>query len=141
MIYFLDASALAKRYVVEVGTDRVRQLFRRNSVIAVARISEVEVASALVRRMNAGDLGEKDAEAHLAVLAEDLTACEVIEIRKPVISSARELVRVHGLRAYDAVQLAAALRAKGSNALTFLCADGELADAAASERLRVERLG
>src|SRR4029079_5667844 len=49
MIYFLDASALAKRYLVEVGTDRVRQLFRRNSVIAVARISEVEVASALVR--------------------------------------------------------------------------------------------
>jgi predicted nucleic acid-binding protein len=140
MIYFLDASALAKRYLVERGTDRIRQLFKRNPTIAIARISEVEVASALVRRMNAGDLDLEDTEAHLAALSHDLELFEVVEIRKPVITGARELVRVHGLRAYDAVQLAAALRARGGGALTFLCADGELADAAEAEELRVERL-
>ncbi|MBI2895816.1 MAG: type II toxin-antitoxin system VapC family toxin [Deltaproteobacteria bacterium] len=141
MIYFLDASALAKRYLVEVGTDRVRLLFRRNAEIVVSRISEVEVASALVRRMSAGDLDEHDAEMHLATLTQDMAAFAVVEIRKPVVASARELVREHGLRAYDAMQLAAALRAKGTAPITFLCADGELADAAVAERLRVERLG
>lgn len=141
MIYFLDASALAKRYLVEAGSERVRQLFRRSTAITVSRLSEVEVTSALVRRMKAGDIAEDDLERHLVTLAADFAACDVMEVRRPVVSSARELVRQHGLRAYDAMQLAAALRAKGSAALTFWCADGELADAAAAERLRVERLG
>jgi uncharacterized protein len=141
MIYFLDASALAKRYLLERGTDRVRQLFRRSSNIAVSRLSEVEVASAIIRRMRGGDIDEEDADHHLETLAEDLKACDVVEVRRPVVTGARGLVREHGLRAYDAMQLAAALRAKGNAALTFLCADGELADAAAAEQLRVERLG
>jgi predicted nucleic acid-binding protein len=140
MIYFLDASALAKRYVVEPGTERVRQLFRRRVDIAVARLSEVEVTSALVRRMKAGDIDPDDAEAHLAALTADLAACDVVELRAPVVDSACALVRLHALRAYDAVQLASALRVRGRRALTFLCADGELADAAIAEKLRVERL-
>jgi hypothetical protein len=43
-------------------------------------------------------------------------------------------------RAYDAVQLASALRMRAKGAVTFLCADGALADAASVEKLRVERL-
>jgi len=50
MIFFLDASALAKRYVLEPGSDRIRALFRRRAQIAISRLSEVEVVSALVRR-------------------------------------------------------------------------------------------
>ena len=140
MIYFLDASALAKRYVVEAGTERVRQLFRRSADIAVSRLSEVEVTSALVRRMKAGDIDTQVAEAHLAALTSDLAACDVVELRAPVVGSARDLVRVHALRAYDAVQLASALRLKGRGSVTFLCADVELAAAASAEKLRVERL-
>jgi predicted nucleic acid-binding protein len=141
MIFFLDASALAKRYVSESGTERVRALFRRHAQIAVSRLSEVEVSSALVRRMKLGDLEPETVDAHLASLLEDLSACDVIEIRKPVVTRARELVYGHALRAYDAVQLASALRIKTGAAVAFLCADGDLADAAEAERLRVERLG
>ena len=141
MIFFLDASVLAKRYVVEPGTERVRSLFRRHAEIAVSRVSEVEVTSALVRRMRSGDLEADVVEAHLESLIEDLAACDVVEVRRPVVTRARELVRKHGLRAYDGVQIASALRAKAGTAIAFLCADGDLADAAAAERLRVERLG
>jgi hypothetical protein len=140
MIYFLDASALVKRYVMEPGTERIRPLFRRGANVAVSRMSEVEVASALVRRMVAGDLDHVQVEAHLSSLSTDLLLCDVVEICSSVIRLARELVGAHALRAYDAVQLACALRAKGRGALTFLCADGELTDAAAAEGLRVERL-
>jgi hypothetical protein len=140
VIYFLDASALAKRYLVEPGTDRVRRLFRRNADIVVSRLSDVEVASAITRRMRAGDLTAQVAERHLEALAEDLETCDVVEVRRPIVTSARTLVRGHGLRAYDAMQLAAALRVKGNAALTFLCAGGELADAAEAEDLRVDRL-
>jgi predicted nucleic acid-binding protein len=141
VIYFLDASALAKRYLVEPGTERVRQLFRRGAEIVVSRLSEIEVASALVRRMHAGDLDEEIAESHLQTLVGDFASLDVIEVRRPVVTSARQLVGKHRLRAYDALQLASVLRAKGSGAVSFLCADGELADAADTERLRVERLG
>lgn len=140
MIYFLDASALTKRYIVEQGSERVRQLFRRRAAIAVSRVSEVEVASALVRRASAGDIEPAILEAHLESLLEDLAGCDVVEIRKPVVAHARELVCEHGLRAYDGVQLACAMRAKANAPLTLWCADGELATAAEDEGLRVERL-
>jgi predicted nucleic acid-binding protein len=140
VIYFLDASALAKRYIAEQGSERVRQLFRRRAAIAVSRVSEVEVASALVRRAGAGDIEPAMLEAHLESLLDDLAGCDVVEIRKPVIAHARELVCEHGLRAYDGVQLACALRARTNAPLTLWCADGELATAAETEGLRVERL-
>jgi predicted nucleic acid-binding protein len=141
MIFFLDASALAKRYVLEPGSERIRALFRRRAQIAISRLSEVEVVSALVRRSRSGDVEADIVDGLIESLLEDIASCDVVEIRKPVITHARELVVEHGLRAYDGVQLASALRAKGGTALAFLCADGNLAAAAQAERLRVERLG
>lgn len=140
MIYFLDASALAKRYIAEHGSDRVRQLFRRGASIAVSRVSEVEVTSALVRRANAGDIDAATLEAHLESLLDDLAGCDIVEIRKPVVAHARQLVVEHGLRAYDGIQLACTLRAKTNAPLTLWCADGDLASAAEAEGIRVERL-
>lgn len=143
MIYFLDASALAKRYVAEPGSDRVQALFRRQATLAVARVTQVEVTSALVSRARAGDLDPELADEQCNALADDFLLFEIVELRPPVIERASELVREHGLRAYDSVQLACALRLKtgGTKALSFLCADGELADAADEEGLRVERVG
>ncbi len=49
MIRYFDASALAKRYVKEAGIQAVCRLLDAGNA-AVSRLSEVEVASALVRR-------------------------------------------------------------------------------------------
>jgi len=50
--YFLDSSALVKRYVQEVGTPWVRGTTRRSpsTVIYIARITTVEVSCAIARR-------------------------------------------------------------------------------------------
>ena len=50
--YFVDSSALVKRYVQEDGTAWVRRLTRRSAVhrIYIARITAVEVTSAVARR-------------------------------------------------------------------------------------------
>jgi hypothetical protein len=47
--YFVDSSALVKRHVQETGTSWVRRLTRRrpSTVIHIARITGVEVASAV----------------------------------------------------------------------------------------------
>ena len=52
MRYF-DASALVKRYVRETGSTTVRRLLASNTP-ATSRLTEVEVASALVRLAQEG---------------------------------------------------------------------------------------
>ena len=52
MRYF-DASALVKRYVRETGSTTVRRLLTLDAPVT-SRLSEVEVASALVRRAREG---------------------------------------------------------------------------------------
>ena len=51
MIYFLDTSALAKRYLMEKGSVRVRRLFESKAdVFYQSFLTPVELTSALYRR-------------------------------------------------------------------------------------------
>lgn len=67
-----------------------------------------------------------------------------IEIEKAITNKASELVKNYPLRAYDAVQLAAALTANderillGASSITFVSADNDLNKAASAEGLQVE---
>jgi len=142
LIYFLDASALVKRYIREPGSDVVRSLGRKRR-LAASRISAVEVAAALWRRSREGDVTAAAVRSCLARLAADLVEIDIVEPRGAVLDIAAELVSRHPLRAYDAVQLASALRLARSTrmALTFACADAKLCTVAARERVRSLRVG
>ncbi len=50
--YFLDSSAVVKRYIPEIGSDWIQQLTHEgtNHQLFIARITWVEVLSALSRR-------------------------------------------------------------------------------------------
>jgi hypothetical protein len=56
--YFFDSSAIVKRYVNETGTAWVRRLTRkgRPEPIYLARITAVELTSAVARRRKGGTL-------------------------------------------------------------------------------------
>lgn len=138
MIHFLDSSALVKRYVHERGSEVVAALFRGRREIAVARVAELEVNAALAKRVRAGDLKLGEAQRHALALGVDLDGFRVVELRPPVLSIANGLVWQRALRAYDALQLAAALRLTRATglALTFWCADAHLCEAAVAEGLR-----
>jgi len=68
----------------------------------------------------------------------------VLEITVPLLTDAMRLAEIHGLRAYDAVQLAAALElngrwlAGGLTGITLVSADQDLNIAALAESLMVE---
>jgi uncharacterized protein len=143
LIYFLDSSALVKRYVREIGTDAVARLFGGRSKLAASALARVEVTSALFRRARAGDLGVEEARAHAARVAVDLGDLYVVEPRGTVLELASELVERWPLRAYDAVQLGSAIRLAraGGTAVTFVCADRGLVAAAKGEGLRGLRVG
>ena len=139
MIFFLDSSAVVKRYVQEPGTAVVRALFRGRRQLAAARVTAVEVAAALARRARSGDLDSTAAHRQSERALGDLGKMHVVELRAPVVQLAVELGWKHPLRAFDAIQLGSALhlmRATGL-ALTFVCADRGLCDVAKLEGARV----
>ena len=138
MIYFLDTSVLIKRYVTEKGSDQVRRLLRRDVDIAVARITEAEAYAAIARAVRMNVLTQDDRKRVFEQIAEDVASARVVEIRRSVVSAVRDLVHRWPLRGYDAIQLSCALRLQSENlAVSFWCADDELANAARGEGVRV----
>ena len=139
MIHFLDSSALVKRYVEEDGSAVIALLFRGRKRLTVSRLVEVEVPLAIARRARKGDLVMAEALAQADRMLSDLGGLSVVELRKRTLERARELGWEHGLRAYDALQLASASRLKEETgmSLTFWSADDELNAAARAEGLRV----
>ena len=140
--YFLDTSALAKRYIVEQGTQRVVALVEGADRLIVSRLTMVEVTSALARRARTGNLTTDQLSSILNAFETELRdRFAVMELGTPVMTRATDLARVHGLRAADAIQLACALLAGGSRpaeaSLTLVSSDEELNGAAAREGLVV----
>lgn len=145
--YFFDTSALVKRHVNEIGSPWVKALVRAKTShrVYIARITAVEITSAITRRQHAGDLSAAQARAILGHFRRHLTQrYRIIELTPALFSEAMLAARKHRLRAYDAVQLAVALevhrlqREAGLGPVTLVSADRPLNTAAVAEGLAVE---
>jgi len=145
--YFVDSSALVKRYVLETGTAWVRGITRKNptTVIYIAHITAVEVTCAVARRRKGKTLTPPRASSILRRFRQHLAArYTVIEVTPDLLDEAMRLGNAHALRAYDAVQLAVALevnrshRADDFGPVALISADEALNDAATAEGLTVE---
>jgi predicted nucleic acid-binding protein len=125
-----------KRYVDEAGSDRVRGWLAADPS-ATARLSAVEVASALARRCREGAFSSADRDRALAALEGDLETLRVVELSASVTEEARSLLLRHPLRAGDAIQLASALllRRQLGVRVEFAAFDDRLASAARAEGL------
>ena len=138
-VYFVDSSALAKRYVAEIGSAWIQGVLdpATGSVVIIARITSVELISAFTRRERAGSLLPADAGIARTDFRAHLGAeYQIVEVDEHVLSTAMMLAESHGLRGYDAVQLAAAVvidgqyRAAGLRPIMLLSSDSELNAAA-----------
>lgn len=146
-VFYLDSSALVKRYVKETGTAWLIEIFRPKSLnrVYVAEIALVEVISALTRRHRGNTISssalQKVQNRFRRNFAEKFFK---IETNLSIIEQAADLAERHALRGYDAVQLASAVylhnRRQQANlsALTFISADNALNTAANSEGLTVD---
>jgi uncharacterized protein len=145
--YFLDASALVKRYVTETGSVWVTGLLvpaSRNRLY-IARITGAEVAAALTRKERGGHLSTTATDAAIASFRHDYAnRLRPVEITAALIVDAMRAARAHGLRGYDAVQLAAALYANRRRVtrnlapLIFVTADVRLLAAGQAEGLTTD---
>jgi uncharacterized protein len=109
MIVYLDASALVKRYVNEPWSSQTIDLTTTAEVVATSLVSRAQVAAALAKaarvRMVSSDAARKAQRA----FAQDWPDLARIPITEALVARAETLAWNHGLRGYDAIQLASAL--------------------------------
>lgn len=146
--FFLDSSALVKRYLTEVGSAWIHQKVNLgvSSSIVVVEIARVEVAAAIAARQRAPkgiSLQERDGIVALLLNHFD-REYQIVTLTPTIIGKAVELTQTYRLRGYDAVQLSAAIAVNqslydtGLSGLTFIAADNDLMMAAQQEGLPVE---
>lgn len=142
MIYVLDTSALAKRYLMERGSDRVRRLLEdKADVFYQSFLTPLEISSALYRRLKAKQITSEELTLLLrAYVTHSHQEYLLVPYSEALMEKASSLVAHHALRALDAVQLASALELRDrlsvdEQPLAFLSADDRLLDAARQELL------
>ena len=136
---FADTSALIKWYIAEDRSDEVEALFVAQSSVAVSRLAGVELCSALGRRRRNRQITARLEKAALNLFAThqrngDLLVLPVTDNHCAEAEHLMHEYPVIGLRALDAMQLAAA---KLMRATEFASADRVQIAAAKAMGLRV----
>lgn len=146
-VFYLDASALVKRYLSETGSAWVESLCAnvKTNAIAIAHVGMVEMAAAFAAKRRGQFITPAEHESALTDLVHDAgTRYRLVAVGPAIISSAIELTKRQKLRGYDAIHLACALALKQSlvekemPAVTFVAADVDLLNAAAAEGLQID---
>lgn len=146
--YFLDTSAVVKRYLVEIGSPWVIHLTNSavGNTIIIGEITRVEAAAAIAARQRASggiSLQSRDRSVDFLLWHCDHEYRNVV-LTPATLSKAVALTQRRRLRGYDAVQLAMALLTNeqlvsaGLAALIFITADADLIAAAQAEGLLAE---
>jgi predicted nucleic acid-binding protein len=133
-VRFWDSSALVPLLAEEAATDAVLSVARQDLELAVWWATPVECASAIARLEREGAPAHRVAEAFARL--DDLARAWIeVEPQDEIRDIARRLMRVHVLRAADALQIAAAyLLAEGRpRTLDVVTLDERVAAAARKE--------
>ena len=146
-VYYLDTSALVKRYAVETGTTWVLSVVAQTAgnEIVTLRITGPEVIAALFRKVRTGEV-PRTVIARLAHEFRDdwRDQYQILEVTTATTDRAMDLAERHGLRGYDAVHLASAIEvqrlreASALTSVTVVSADEQQLRAATAEGLLVE---
>ncbi len=136
---FWDSSAIVPLVCLEPTTQEVLQWYREDPQVLVWALTSTEVLSALHRRFRESRLTSRelsDCYQQVHTLREDWSEVEALELVK---QRAERLLRVHPLRAADALQLGAALLAiqEQPQGIGFVSYDQTLAAAAHKEGFAV----
>jgi hypothetical protein len=146
--FFMDASAIVKRYSAENGSAWIMALTApaggHSFLLAEITLAEVAAAFAAKHRAPKGIPQSERDNALFLFLNHCKTEYDLVAIKRFVIDRAVVLTQTHKLRGYDAVQLAAALiandvlTAAGLAPLVFVAADDDLVTAARAEGLTTD---
>lgn len=136
--FFVDTSALAKRYIAEIGSTWVKSWTRPRAghQIIISRLTTIEIVSLLMRRQRQKSISALQVKrARQSFLLHLRTHYMIVEIDNTVLAWTKRLLVRHPLRTLDAIQLASAISVARTIPFTFVSADINLLTAAVAEGL------
>ena len=145
--YFLDTSAIVKRYILEQGQAWILSLCdpAQGHDLYISQAALVEVVATICRRAREQSISLTERDRLINVFRQDSKeSYNIWPVTTDLYTSAGDLCRSHRLRAYDAVQLACTLALREyalANQVAepiFVCADSNLLRVAATEGLNIE---
>ena len=125
--YFIDTSALFKRYVEEKGSETVNNIFAQSTVKYISSICLVEVVSNLRRLVDVDYiLNEEEFALVKGTFFDDIKrgTIDVIETTPPVILASLNICSETYVTPIDSIQLATVL--ESPEELIFVCSDTKL---------------
>ncbi len=134
----IDSSSLAKRYVKEVGSDKLDRLLKSASELAFCVILVPEIVSGLNRRLREQVITIADYRAVKKQLLDDVRDAIVLQITPSVVSRSVKLLEGNVLRALDALHVACALEWKAD---LFVTSDKRQFKVAINTELNSEFIG
>ncbi|TAK23414.1 MAG: PIN domain-containing protein [Chloroflexota bacterium] len=141
--FYLDTSAVFKRYVLERGTVFARELFDRAIAadrLTTSRLTAVELEAIAACAVRARVLSQEEYGTLLAWFALDLkNVLFIAPVTDATMFEAARIARTYGLRAPDAIHLATArlVRETTHSGLIFVSSDRELLTAAREDTFTV----
>jgi predicted nucleic acid-binding protein len=138
-VIFFDASAAAKRYFLEIGSDRVDQLWSGPEFFSSLAILHCELASALNRKLRERALPIASYRILKEQIRQDVMKIRTVPVNAELIGVSVRLLDSHPLKALDSLYLAGglALQQSSKESVLFVTADRQLLRAARAEGLRV----
>ncbi len=134
----VDSSSFAKRYVQEIGSDKLERFLGDASELAFSVVLVPEIISALNRRLREHILTLNDYRAVKRQLLNDVSDATVLQITPSVVSRSVKLLENNPLRAMDALHVACALEWRAD---LFITSDRRQFIAAKKSGLFVEYIG
>ncbi len=109
MRLFFDTSALAKRYVEEVGSEQVRILCAQADALGVSILVVPELTSTLCRLVRESRLSPETYGSLKTALLADLADADLCELTQETFEQTLRCLERHPLRALDALHVGSAL--------------------------------
>ena len=143
-IYYLDTSAVMKRYIPEIGSDVVEELFEEltsSEVLTTSYLTVLEVNSTVMRLLKGRIITQSDYQRILDRFALDIPNYDisVMPVQNELVDDAIGMVKRFSLRSLDALHIASAVTASDRSSddqnLYVVSSDRKLVEACGAYRI------
>jgi predicted nucleic acid-binding protein len=108
LIFYLDASAIVKRYIDETRSAEVRAATQSSATLGTSVLSRAEVAAAIHKGYRSRTIDEAAATEAVRRFERDWPSLVRLRVNEKLVKYAAGLAWTYGLRGYDSVHLASA---------------------------------
>ena len=112
MKIFFDTSSLIKRYIEEIGSDKILEICQEADSLVISIICPVEMISTLNRLVREKALSKREYNQVKTLIFSEIEDMEVVPVQPEVVRCSILALERSPLRAMDAIHIGSALLAK-----------------------------